>query len=180
MESYLLNCFSRLALTSTAIAPVLLTYAWVAFRADDTLAALLFGSTFVFLVVICQALLWYAKQKLPRSNFKVTSVEAADRENIAFLLIYILPLFTADFDSLNWDIWLPTLVIFGAVVATGFSYHFNPLLGLQGWHFYKVGTAEGVTYVMITRKELRSAKGDFTIAQLTEYIVLDLGEKNAL
>ena len=43
------------------------------------------------------------------------------------------------------------------------------------WHFYKVGTPKGVTYVLITKKELRHASQLLTVAQLTEYIVIDLG-----
>jgi hypothetical protein len=108
-------------------------------------------------------------------NFATTTVEAADRENIAFLLLYLLPLFTTDFATLNWDVWIPAVLIFGAVVATGYSYHFNPLLGLMGWHFYKVGTREGVTYVLITKKQLRDAPGALEVGQLTEYIVMDVG-----
>jgi hypothetical protein len=46
----------------------------------------------------------------------------------------------------------------------------------MGWHFYKVGTPEGVTYVLITRKQLRSATGTIEVGQLTEYIVIDVGE----
>ncbi|RWT04598.1 hypothetical protein [Aeromonas caviae] len=55
-------------------------------------------------------------------------------------------------------------------------YHFNPLLGLMGWHFYKVSTPEGVTYVLVTKKELRRAQEGLTVVQLTEYIVLDIGD----
>lgn len=93
---------------------------------------------------------------------------------MALLLLYLIPLFTEDFDGLNWHLWIPTLVIFGAVVATGYSYHFNPLLGVLGWHFYKVCTPEGVTYVLITRKQLHDARDTLKVGQLTEYIVLDL------
>ena len=67
------------------------------------------------------------------------------------------------------------LLIFTVVTSTGYSYHFNPLLGVMKWHFYKVGTPKGVTYVLITKKELRHASQLLTVAQLTEYIVIDLG-----
>lgn len=60
-----------------------------------------------------------------------------------------MPLFTSPLDAVNWEIALPVIIVFGAVVATGYNYHFNPLLGLLGRHFYKVGTPEGVTYVLI-------------------------------
>lgn len=169
----MLNSAAKLMLTSTAIAPVLITYAWVAFQSDDmrSMVALLIGC--VVLVLICLGLLKYAQKHLERVKFSVVSVEAADRENMGFLLLYLLPLFTSQFDSLNWQIWIPTILVFGAVVATGYSYHFNPLLGLMGWHFYKVGTKEGVTYILITKKQLRNTIDTIEVGQLTEYIVME-------
>lgn len=173
----MLSRVAKLMLTSTAIAPVLLTYAWVAFQSGKSCVVLILAASCVALVFVCWLLLRYAKNNLERMSFKPVSVEAADRENMGFLLLYLLPLFTAQFDTLNWNVWIPAILIFAAVVATGYSYHFNPLLGLMGWHFYKVGTAEGVTYVLITKKQLRNATDTVEIGQLTEYIVLDLGGK---
>lgn len=175
MAGVMLSSFAKLALTSTAIAPVLLTYSWVALQSSEHSVALWLLGVCIVLTVVCVTLLGYAKLHLERMNFAATSVEVADRENIAFLLLYLLPLFTAQFATLDWQVWLPAIVIFGAVVATGYNYHFNPLLGLMGWHFYKVGTKEGVTYVLITKKQLRNARESIEVGQLTEYIVIDLG-----
>lgn len=170
----MLSKAARLMLTSTAVAPVLLTYAWVAFQAGDGHVAAVLLIACALLVLTCLGLLAYGKRNLERMKFSAVSVEAADRENIAFLLLYLLPLFTAQFATLNWQVWLPAVIVFGAVVATGYSYHFNPLLGLMGWHFYKVGTKEGVTYVLVTKKQLRNATETIEVGQLTEYIVVDL------
>src|SRR5690606_38688372 len=111
------------------------------------------------------------------TKFRATAVEAADHENTAFLLLYVMPLFTSKFDSLDWQFWVPTVVIFAVITATGYNYHFNPMLGLMGWHFYKVQSAEGVTFVLITKKHIRSAAGELQVGQLTEYILLDLENK---
>jgi hypothetical protein len=170
----MLSSIAKVMLTSTAIAPVLVTYAWVAFQADEVLTMLLLLEGCILLLLACIRLLHYTKKNLERVKFSVTTVEAADRENMGFLLLYLLPLFTAQFESLNWQIWIPTIIVFAAVVATGYSYHFNPLLGLMGWHFYKVGTKEGVTYILITKKQLRNTINPIEVAQLTEYIVIDL------
>jgi len=175
----MLNGIAKLTLTSTSIAPVLLTYGWVAYQGDYIkikTAVILFFICAV-LVGFCLWLLRYAKDHLELMKFEAGSVEAADRENIAFLFLYLHPLFTAQFEALNWQVWLPAIVIFAAVVATGYNYHFNPLLGLMGWHFYKVGTKEGVTYVLITKKQLRNASEVIVVGQLTEYIVIELGDK---
>lgn len=173
----MLSRLARLMLTSTAIAPVLLTYAWVAMWSGNSGTGIWLIAVCIGLIFICWLLLRYARRNLERMSFKPVSIEAADRENMGFLLLYLLPLFTAQFESLNWNVWIPAILVFAAVVATGYSYHFNPLLGLMGWHFYKVGTAEGVTYVLITQKQLRNATETVEIGQLTEYIVLDLGDK---
>ncbi len=172
----MLSRFAKLMFTGTAIAPVALVYAWLAFVNGDTylMGALIAGCVLLF--AIMHGLLFYSRKHPERSSFKAKSIETADHENIAFLLLYILPLFAKDFSSLNWQILVPMLIIFSVVVSTGYGYHFNPLLGLIGWHFYKVGTEEGVTYVLITKKELRSAKQCLTVGQLTEYIVIDIDE----
>lgn len=171
----MLNWLAKLLLTSTAIAPVLLTYGWVAYQANESRHAVVLFGACIALVIVCLGMLVYSTKRLERLKFSATTVEAADRENMGFLLLYLLPLFTSQFSALNWQIWIPTIIVFAAVVATGYSYHFNPLLGLMGWHFYKVSTKEGITYILITKKHLRNATEAIEVGQLTEYIVLDVG-----
>ncbi|MGK7752733.1 MULTISPECIES: hypothetical protein [unclassified Roseovarius] len=171
----MLNKFAKLALTATAIAPVGFTYSISAFIANENkIGTCLIGAT-IGLVVLCFIIFKRAKEDGELVAFKISSVEAADRENTSLLLVYLLPLFTADFQDLNWLIWLPTILILGIVVGTGYSYHFNPILGLAGWHFYRVTTPESVTFVLLTKKELRAASECLKVKQLTEYIVVDAG-----
>jgi hypothetical protein len=172
----MLSRFAKLMLTGTSLAPIALVYAWVLYSDGKGKTALGLVGLAVALVAVMIALLAYCRNHLERSKFKVTSIEAADREYITFILLYLSPLFTAQFGDLNWHILVPTMIVFVLVISTGYGYHFNPLLGILGWHFYKVGTEEGVTYVLITKKELRSAKQCLTVGQLTEYIVIDIEE----
>lgn len=172
----MLSSLAKLMLTATSLAPVALVYAWVLYADGRTKVALGLVGAAVALILTMVGLLRYCRKHLERSRFKVTTIEAADREYITFILLYLSPLFTAQFGDLNWHILIPTMIIFILVISTGYGYHFNPLLGLLGWHFYKVGTEEGVAYVLITKKELRSAKQCLTVGQLTEYIVIDIGE----
>ncbi len=173
----MLSRFAKLMLTGTSLAPIALVYAWVLCSDGKCKTALALVGLAIALVVVMIALLAYCRTHLERSKFKVTSIEAADREYITFILLYLSPLFTAQFGDLNWHILVPTMIVFVLVISTGYGYHFNPLLGILGWHFYKVGTEEGVTYVLITKKELRSAKQCLTVGQLTEYIVIDIEER---
>tara|TARA_R100000388_G_C7209862_1_gene143035 strand:- start:282 stop:770 length:489 start_codon:yes stop_codon:yes gene_type:complete len=160
----------------TAITPIGLTYAWAAFFDDRYIAAIVVISVCVFLIICTLCFIILVQKKLSRERFVPQTIEAADSENIAFMLLYLLPLFENGFASLNWVMTVPAILIFAGVIWTGYGYHFNPLLGLFGWHFYKVSTAEGVTYILISRKEIRAAKQVMQVGQLTEFMVIDLGD----
>lgn len=175
-ELQMLSRFARLFLMSTSIAPIGFTYGWVAAVEGEYQTAAIFVGVCIFLVFATLLFIRYAASKLASEKFKPTSIETADSENIAFMLLYLLPLFENGFTNLNWEMTIPAVLIFSAVIWTGYGYHFNPLLGLLGWHFYKVGTEEGVTYILISKKEIRAAHQELEVGQLTEFIVLDKGE----
>lgn len=174
--------FGRLAkilLITSSIAPIGLVYAWLAYQDSSYYWA---GGIFVactVLIAACILLFRESTRVLERFPLKLKSVEAADRENIAFMLLYLSPLFTSQFGQINMGLLIPTLSIFALLTSTGYNYHFNPLLGLVGWHFYKVESDEGVTYVLITKKQLRNTKQIDLVGQLTDYILIDLGDQNA-
>lgn len=170
----MLSSFAKMVLTATAVAPVGLTYAYSAFRAGKAELTVTLLCGLMLCVLLCRCLLGYARKHLESMRFTTNKVEAADHENMALLLLYLSPLFTTDFNDLNWPVLILTLLIFTIVIGTSYGYHFNPLLGINGWHSYKVSTPECVTYVLITKKRLRDARGKLVVGQLTEYIVLDL------
>ena len=89
-----------------------------------------------------------------------------------FLLIYLLPLITRDLATYNWQAWIVIALIFCGVVATSYSYHFNPLLVVFCYHFYKVSDKEGMSYVLITRKQLFKANNTLEVVKLSEYVLL--------
>jgi len=173
----MLNPAARILLTFTALVPVGLTYSWVAYREGDCENAFRILLVCTGSLLACLLVLTRAQTQLPVSSFKAKSIEASDHENTAFLIIYIMPLFTNKINTLDRNFWIPTLIIFAVITATGYNYHFNPLLGLLGWHFYRVESEEGVKYVLITKKQLRTASKTIMIGQLTEYILLDVGER---
>lgn len=172
----MISSFARLFLMVTSIAPIGFTYACVAFYEEEywTTAGIL--AVCAILLFCTVRFIKWARKNLSSESFKPTSIETADSENIAFMLLYLLPLFENGFNGLNWPMTIPAVIIFSAVIWTGYGYHFNPLLGLLGWHFYKVGTEEGVTYILLSKKEIRSAFKTMQVGQLTEFILIDMGE----
>lgn len=171
----MLSGLARVALTATAIAPVGFTYAAVAALNDryDIMLLLLFGSAILVSLCVCVLDATKGKNAPAAETHPITSVEPADRENTAIILLYLMPLFTADFNDLNWLVWIPTLVIFAVIAFTSHSYFFNPLLGLFGWHFYKVGTPENVTRVLISKRTIRKGNCNIVGIELGDYVILD-------
>lgn len=170
----MLNSVARILLTATAVAPVSLTYAWVAFYQGQHFVAVLSLGLATVLVASCVALLSYVRRNTEALPFSPRSIEPADAESFGFMLLYLLPLFTDKIEMLNWELWIPLTVVFAVIIGAGYGYHFNPLLSLLRWHFYKVTSDSGVTFVLITKKHLRTAAGVHRVGQLTEYILIDL------
>lgn len=172
----MLSTLSRLALTATAITPVGFTYAFLAAFNYEWVVMVCLLVCSIILVGVC---LWILKalgsNRAPAAEqHTITSVEPADRENMAILLLYLLPLFTADFDKLNWVMWIPTILIFSFIAITSHSYFFNPLLGAFGWHFYRVGTPHNVTHILITKRTIREANQKIKAIELGDYVIFEV------
>ena len=85
---------AKFLLAVTAFAPVLLTYAIVSVINCDYWHAAAFAASCVLLVLLCAALLRFAKTRLQSRNYRASTVETADSEVFGLLLIYLLPLIT--------------------------------------------------------------------------------------
>ena len=169
-----MNVLGNLVLTGTSISPVLFVYAIVAAFEKEYLPAGIIASVGALLVALGVILLVYVKGQLERIELSFCTVEVVDRESVGLLVLYLLPLLRTSFSDLEFLVLIPAVAIFLALGLTGYSYHFNPMLNLFKWHFYKVSTPEGVTYLLITKKHLRSAVDTIRVGQLTAYTVIDL------
>lgn len=127
------------------------------------------------LAFICLLILEYAKKELEVSEIKIVSVKNSDNEVLAFLLTYLLPLFAQDKLDFNGDmITCATilLVIFITVYHSN-TYHFNPILGLFKYHFFEVTTDSGMSYILLTKKPLKSSNTVSKIVHLSDYMVFE-------
>ena len=162
---------------ASAIAPVGLCYAYVAWRQGNSDDAMMVAIISGIAILIAYLFINIFSKTIATTTVKMTSIEAADSENLSFMLLYLLPLFENDISSLNWSATFPAAIIFGWVIWSGYGHHFNPVLSFLGWHYFKVSTPEGVTYILISKKAFRSCEKDLQVKQLTEYIILDTGER---
>ena len=171
-----LTFLARFALAITAIAPVGLIFAIVDYWQGDLGTMWIALLSTLLMATICMAVLRKIHSPRARSPqaYPITTVEPVDRDNTAIILLYFMPVLTADFEGFNLVVWGPTLLVFLIVALTGHGCFFNPLLGLFGWHFYRVGTPENVIRLLISRKTLR--KGNRTIigVELGDYVIMEV------
>ena len=170
-----MSIISNLVLTGAALAPVLLVYAVVAFVEGEPLPGAVFAAVGLLLALVGLLLLMTIKGHLESVSLRITSVEVAERESVGLLVLYLLPLLRTSFSDLDYIVLIPAGAIFLALAFTGYNFHFNPLLRMFGWNFYKVGTPEGVVYVLVTKRNLRNVSDETVVGELTSYTMLDLG-----
>jgi hypothetical protein len=170
----MLSWLGRLVLASTALGPIALVYSWAAFVQKQYWVA---GGLLVsapLLLGLCVILISNAQKSFERSTINPNAAEATDRESVGLLVLYLVPLFTDSFTTLQWAVIIPTMIALGVIVSTGYNFYFSPLLGLLGWHSYRITDQAGITYVVITKRQLRSSLQTFEVVQLTEYLLLDV------
>ena len=169
-----MSILGNIALTGTSLAPVLFVYALFAVFEKEYLWASVLILVGLLMVACSVSLLGYFKKHLRQLPLTFCRAEVADRETIGVLVLYLLPLLKTSFTDLEWVVAVPAVVIFLALALTGYNFHFNPVLALLGWRFYRVGTPEGLTYVLITRKVVRGPADKLAVGRLTDYTLIDL------
>ena len=171
----MLSFVAKLLLTLTAIAPVVLVMAMMAWLDRELRVSLILGASGVVLASGGFFLFAYASRQLERFPITPTSAEPADRENMAILIVYLTPLLRLSLSDFSWPIWTATVGIIVTLLSLSNSYPVNPVLSLLKWHSFRVSTTEGITYTLVTKEKPKNVNRSFTVVQLTDYILVDVG-----
>jgi RsiW-degrading membrane proteinase PrsW (M82 family) len=101
--------------------------------------------------VVCLGILAVARRGLQVEPVGIKKATRLDKEALAFLVTYALPLIAQGDDRTN----LAALVVFVAVVGLVLVQlqilHVNPLLGILGYHFYEIERADGDSALVVSR-----------------------------
>lgn len=170
---------AKLSLVATSFAPVLLTIGWVRLVDGEIWPdAISYFVAAVITVVLCLILIGAARTQLEVIPFHPTSISTADAEIVGFVLAYLLPFVDAAGISVKPSVFWFVMALLGLVVWSTNSYHVNPVLGLLGFHFYEVTTEGDITFVLITRRNLRESGKITSVVQLTEYMVMEVRDRS--
>jgi hypothetical protein len=129
------------------------------------------------LVLICFLLLRYAAKNIQKAPFKVKEFERSDKEVLAFLLTYLLPFLASDKLEFSgeWMTGAYILIVIFLSISHADAVHFNPVMGLFGYHFYAVKDSAGVPHLLISKDTLRRPDREITVVRLTNCIYLQAG-----
>jgi drug/metabolite transporter (DMT)-like permease len=178
----MLNSFARFLLVSTSLAPIFGAVAVNQFARDVPWTRWLWWlAAGVLLVAVCWAMLHYASRHAQKHKFRITEFERNDQEVLAFLLAYLLPFVAAENMSFTGE-WLTGAYILGIiflVIAHAGALHFNPVMGLLGYHFYAIRNDDGVSQLLISKTELRRPGREVETVRLAHHIYLHTGGKDA-
>lgn len=182
----MLNKLTKILLVATSLAPILLTY-WFISQVNSYNEALPFLDNLkcnwnigiglliatIGLTFLCGLIISQAKKHLEIIPIEIAEIKTSDNEALGFVLVYLLPLAGQVTNSFNLPVLIFIGVLFFFIVATSNAYHFNPLLSILGYHFYEVQLKSGVTYIMVSKRDLRKSKKIEKIGLLTEYMIID-------
>ena len=177
----MLNKVAKFLLVSTSLAPVLGAVAVNQFAHSDWMSGTGWLAVALLLVFLCWAMLRYAATNAQKHLFHIKEFERNDKEVLAFLLAYLLPFVSQANMGFNGQ-WLTgayVLAIIFLVFAHAGAFHFNPVMGLLGYHFYTVKNGDGVSHLLISKDELTKAGKDVRTVRLAHGIYLHTGGADA-
>lgn len=169
------NKLAKVLLVSTSLSPILLTFWFYDFSQEwDIMEGWGYLVAASILAAFCLIIIKLAKNKLESFPIKIISAKTADKEVISFILVYLLPLINKTQNVINLPVLIFVAILFFYITATSNAHHLNPVLNLFGYHFYDVTIEGGISYVLITKKNISNCKSITNVVQLSEYTILEV------
>lgn len=166
----MLNRFAHALLVLTSLAPVALVHG-LSYLPDRPEVTLQWSAVAVGLVVVCVGLLWLAGGRGEREVLHVAQPKNVDKDVLAFLVSYALPLVVPTGNASNAFALLAFLALVAVVLYQAELVHVNPLLGILGYRFYEI-PRDGDSVLVITRGRLASGT-DRQVVRLTSTLWLE-------
>lgn len=166
----MLSRFARLLLVLTSLAPVSLVYG-VSYLPDRKWPALQWGCVAAFLVVACLSVMRGALTHGERHTVNAQRAKNVDKDVLAFLVSYALPLISPVHGESNALAFWTFLAVVAVVLYQAELVHVNPLLGMLGYRFYEIEQEGGDNALLIARS--KSSRANITVVKLSTTLWLE-------
>ena len=178
-ETEMLNNLAKLLFVATSLAPILCVFAVC--DIDKGNGYYVAGFLFWFAAVLvssCWFFLRRASQHVAKEPIKIRSLSSTDKETLAYLIAYLLPVISGGTMDIRENM-LASIMVLTVLVMCVFhtnAFHFNPLLGLFGYHFCEITTTSGNTAMLITKRTHRCQEQILNVRELWDLVYLDAGD----
>jgi hypothetical protein len=177
--------FGKFLLVATALAPICGAFAVnrVGIEGRSAVRDLYFWlwlGVAVVLVLSTVFFLRWCNKHLKHTSIRTTTIKPTDKDVLAFLLAYLLPLLgekVLAFDAKP----IVSFYVFGLIFVSVYhsnSYHFNPMLALLGFHFYEIECDDGLSAMLISKRTHMVNAQAVTICRITDYLFLETSDEN--
>jgi hypothetical protein len=172
----MLSSTARFIFSLAALSPVALTWAIADFgqRGWQLSQGIIFFCA-LLLALICGLVLLDARRRLTRISFAVVEVKAVDNEVVAYVVAYLFPLVTPA-PLLHSYSLIFIFALLAVVMSSSHAFTFNPLLTLMGYHFYEVKCSSGVSYLVLSKRDVTDVKLIRSVGRLSNFLMLDLAD----
>jgi len=171
----MLNQFAKGLLVATSMAPILGAVAVNQIAQDRPWSQWLpWLAATVLLGLICWLMLLLVNRAGEQHRLTIKEFENSDKEIVVFLLTYLLPFLATDKLDFTGE-WITGAYIFAVIfftVAHAGAFHFNPVMGLLGYHFYSIKDDSGASCLLISKKAVRRPGEALKVVELTDGIYL--------
>jgi len=178
----MLNKFAKFLLVATSLSPILGAVAVNQYSLDKPLSVWVpWLAAALLLIFICWALLQYSAKNGQTQDVLIEQFESNDKEVLSFLVAYLLPFISAKdmaFDG-QWLTGAYIIAVIFLVIVHANVIHFNPVMGLLGYHFYGIRNSDGKSQLLISQAELNRTGNTIKTVRLAHNIYLHTGEADA-
>lgn len=129
----------------------------------------------VWLIALTYAFLQWCQSRLKSTSIHSTTIKPTDKDVLAFLLAYLLPLLGEESLAINRPIVaVYVFALISIAVYHSNAYHFNPMLSLVGFHFYEIQTPDGFSAMLLSRRSHVVQEKDIVVVRITDFLLLEL------
>lgn len=168
----MLNRFAHALLVSTSLAPVALVYG-LSFLPASPRQSWPWLAAAGALTVACVSVLRAAAQRGERVELPPTERHNVDKDVLAFLVSYALPLVAPPHGAEATFAFWGFIALVAVVLYQSEMVHVNPLLGVLGYRFYEVPRDAGDPALLISRFR-RDPRRASTVIKLSDTLWLEL------
>jgi hypothetical protein len=158
----------------TAIAPILVSVSYVQATKHNAYQISIIAACLCLLMCgIAVKIIERAGKALERIPVKVKKAKSAEKEVVGFFVAYVLPLLFKDVAISEPGVLVVAGVMLVFVLWTTRTFQVNPVLAMFGYRFYDAEMEDGMTYLLITKRNINDLRSVTTVAQLSEHGLLD-------